>query len=144
MLLVSGVVFWFKTILPDSEEHPLASSRTVPKSSFGGFGIREAASDFMGEWRLLRNWLEHPSLDGHAEKQYFNGAEAMVRLLGSQRGKPGVTVGDVFLLMEQLNALNITVNPLKQEPVVQFVEMDPETLAKIQGQMGPNDRLISW
>ena len=106
--------------------------------------IREAASDFMGEWRLLRNWLEHPSLDGHAEKQYFNGAEAMVRLLGSQRGKPEVTVGDVFLLMDQLNALNITVNPLKQEPVVQFVEMDPETLAKIQGQMGPNDRLISW
>ena len=29
-------VFCFKTILPDSEEHPLASSRTVPG---GGFGV---------------------------------------------------------------------------------------------------------
>ena len=28
------VVFCFKTILPDSEEHPLASSRTVPKVVF--------------------------------------------------------------------------------------------------------------
>ena len=27
-------VFWFNTILPDSEEHPLASSRTVPKVVF--------------------------------------------------------------------------------------------------------------
>ena len=27
-------VFCFKTILPDSEEHPLASSRTVPKVVF--------------------------------------------------------------------------------------------------------------
>ena len=31
--------FCSKTIIPDSEEHPLASSRAVPRPSFGGFGL---------------------------------------------------------------------------------------------------------
>ena len=109
-----------------------------------GVPIREAESDIMGEWRLLRNWLEHPASGGDAEQQYFNRAEALVRLLGSQRGKPEITVGDAFLLMDRLNALSITVNPLRQEPIVQFVTPDPETLAKIQKRIGPNGRILSW
>ena len=109
-----------------------------------GVQIREAESDVMGEWRLLRNWLEHPVPGGDAEHQYFSRAKSLPRLLSSQRGKPEVTVGDVFLLMELLKALTIIVNPLKQEPIVRFVKPDPETLAKIQEQMGPNDRIVSW
>lgn len=109
-----------------------------------GVSIRDAESDIMGEWRLLRNWLEHPASGGDAEQQYFNRAKNLPQLLGSQRGKPEVTVGDVFLLMEQLNALRITVNPLKQEPIVRFVRPDPETILKIREQMGPNDRILSW
>ena len=46
--------------------------------------------------------------------------------------------------MDQLNVLRITVNPLRQEPLVQFVTPDPETLAKIQEQLGPNERILSW
>ena len=68
----------------------------------------------------------------------------MPQLLGSQTGKPEVTVDDVFLLMDQLNGLSITVNLLKEEQIVRFVSLDPETLAKIQNQLGPNDRIISW
>ena len=83
----------------------------------------------MGEWRLLRNWLEHPDSNGHAEQQYFGQAKTLPQLLGSQPGKPEVAVGQVFLLMAQLNALRITVNPLGQEPLVRFVRPDPETLA---------------
>ena len=109
-----------------------------------GVPIREAESDVMGEWRLLRNWLEHPASGGDAEQQYFSRSKVLVRMLGSQRGKPEITVGDVFLLMEQLNALRITVNPLKQDPIVRFVTPDPETIAKIQSQLGPNDRILSW
>ena len=109
-----------------------------------GVPIREAESDIMGEWRLLRNWLEHPAPGGDAEQQYFSRAKALVRLLGSQPGKPEVTVGGAFLLMDQLNVLRITVNPLRQEPLVQFVTPDPETLAKIQEQLGPNERILSW
>lgn len=109
-----------------------------------GVSIREAESDIMGQWRLLRNWLEHPAPGGDAEQQYFSRAKALVRLLGSQPGKPEVTVGGAFLLMDQLNVLRITVNPFRQEPLVQFVTPDPETSAKIQKQLGPNDRILSW
>ena len=109
-----------------------------------GVPIREAESDIMGEWRLLRNWLEHPAPGGDAEQQYFNRAKALVRLLGSQPGKPEVSLGGAFLLMDQLNVLRITVNPLGQEPLVQFFTPDPETLAKIQEQLGPNERILSW
>ena len=109
-----------------------------------GVPFREAESDVMGDWRLLRNWLEHPASGGDAEQQYFSRAKTLPRLLGSERGKPEVTVGDVFLLIEQLNALRIAVNPLKQEPIVRFVRPDPETLSKIREQMGPNDRILSW
>ena len=109
-----------------------------------GVPFREAESDIMGEWRLLRNWLEHPASGGDAERQYFSRAKTLQRPLGSQRRKPEVTVGDVFLLIEQLNALRITVNPLRQEPIVRFVRPDPETLSKIREQMGPNDRILSW
>ena len=109
-----------------------------------GLPIKETGSDIMGELRLLRNWLTHPTVGGDAEKRYFSDAKVLPQLLGSQPGKPEVTVGDVFLLMDQLNRLRITVNPLKQEQIVQFVIPDPETLAKIQNQLGPNDRIISW
>ena len=109
-----------------------------------GVPIREAESDIMGEWRLLRNCLEHPALGGDAEQQYFNRAKALARLLGSEPGKPEITVGGAFLLMDQLNVLRITVNPLRQEPLVQFVKLDPETFAKMQERLGPNERILSW
>ena len=109
-----------------------------------GVPIRETESDFMGEWRLLRNWLEHPASGGDGEQQYFNRAKKLARLLRSQRGKPEVTVSGAFLLMDQLNALRIAVNPLSQESLVKFVTPDPETWAKIQEQIGPNGRVLSW
>ena len=109
-----------------------------------GVPIKEAGSDIMGELRLLRNWLTHPTAGGRAEEEYFSDAKVLPQLLGSQPGKPEVTVDDVFLLMDQLNRLRITVNPLKQEQLVRFVSPDPETLAKIQDQLGPNYRIISW
>lgn len=68
----------------------------------------------------------------------------LVRLMGSQCGIPEVTVGDAFLLMEQLSTLKITVIPLQHEPLVQFVTPNPETLAKVQEEMGQNDRIVSW
>ena len=109
-----------------------------------GVSVDTTESDIMGEWRLLRNWLTHPTGGGEAEQQYFSRAKTLPRLLGSQRGKPEVSVGDVFSLMEQLNSLRITVNPLSQEPLVRFVSLDPDTLAKIKRQLGPNDRILSW
>ena len=109
-----------------------------------GVPIQEAESDLMGELRLLRNWLEHPSPGGDAERQYFRRAKILTSLLHSQPGKPEVSVGGVYLLMGQLNALSITVDPIKQGPMIEFVTPDPETLFKIQGQLGPNDRIISW
>ena len=35
-----GSVFCFKTIIPDSQEHPLALQDTDPTPSFGGFGLK--------------------------------------------------------------------------------------------------------
>ena len=106
--------------------------------------VDTAESDTMGEWRLLRNWLTHPIVGGDAEQQYFRRAKTFPQLLNSQRGKPEVTVGDVFVLIDQLNSLRITVNPLDQQPVVRFGTLDPETLAKIKAQLGPNDTILSW
>ena len=89
----------------------------------------------MGELRLLRNWLMHPDVGGNAEKEYFEGAQTLLQLLRSQPGKAEVNVGDAFLLIKRLNTLSITVNPLKQEEIVQFVKVTPDTLKKIQSHL---------
>ena len=109
-----------------------------------GVPFDTAKSDLMGELRLLRNWLTHPRVGGNAEKEYFEDAQSLVQLFGSQPGKAEVTIGNAFQLMNQLNTLSITVNPLEQEEITRFVKVTPETLEKIQSQLGPNDRLISW
>ena len=47
-------VFWFNTILPDSEEHPLASSRTVPKVVFRWIRAKERRQqEGMGKKRSM-------------------------------------------------------------------------------------------
>ncbi len=109
-----------------------------------GVGIQETKSDIMGEWRLLRNWLQHPTPQGDAERQYFGQAVVLPRLLGSRPGEAEISVGGMFLLMEQMAALRIEVNPLGQEPIAQFVKLDSETLRQIQEQAGPDTRIISW
>ena len=100
-----------------------------------GLPLDTAQSDLMGELRLLRNWLMHPNVGGNAEKEYFEGAQTLLQLLRSQPGKAEVNVRDAFLLMKRLNTLSITVNPLKQEEIVQFVKVTPETLKKIQSHL---------
>ena len=54
-----------------------------------GVHIKEAESDIMGEWRLLRNWLTHPTDGGGAEEQYFSRAKTLPRVLNSQPRKTG-------------------------------------------------------
>ncbi len=46
-----------------------------------GVPVDTAESDIMGEWRLLRNWLTHPTVGGHAEQQYFSRAKTLPQLL---------------------------------------------------------------
>ncbi len=105
-----------------------------------GVDRNAVTSDLMGDWRHLRNWLVHPK--DSTEEDYFNNAQALSEALGSQRGRPEITAGGVLVLMERLNALAVVVNPHNQEPLTQFVPPDPETWAKIQRSLGPNDRVL--
>ena len=61
--------FCSKTIIPDSEEHPLASSRAV-RPSFGGFGLK-------------RNYIETLAISLHAFKESLSLAEKIGERVGA-------------------------------------------------------------
>ncbi len=67
-------------------------------------------SQVMHEWRLLRNWLTHRSRRG--EDQYFNDAVILPGLVDSQRGNPEISAAAIPHLMDEINVLNINVDPL--------------------------------
>ena len=130
-LVLSAFSLWEDTVRPNIQR-------------LLGVPLNTAKSDLMHELRLLRNWLTHPSIGGTAEKEYFEGAENLHELLESQPGRAEITVNGAFLLIAKLNNLSITVNPLGQEEIAKFVQLSPETLKRIESQLGPNDKIVSW
>ena len=79
-----------------------------------GVKLDDVKSDFLGDLRLLRNWLLHK--DGDAEGKYFNSAAGLARHLGSRRGEPEVSTPEVMKLMRLLSSLVVIVNPHNAEP----------------------------
>lgn len=70
----------------------------------------DVRSQVMHEWRLLRNWLTHRSR--LAEDRYFDDAVILPRLVGSKRGIPEISATAIPLLMDEINVVNINVDPL--------------------------------
>ena len=87
--------------------------------------VKHVKCDFMGDWRLLRNWIVHQSRD--AEQQYFSRAERLSQMLPLQSGAPPEITGDmVFTLMAGLNSLEMDVNPQSRAPAFKKVPIPPE------------------
>ena len=94
----------------------------------------------MGDWRHLRNWLVHRTKK--AERDYFDKAGMLVRLLGSQPNEPSLTAYRVFILMQHLNRMSVEVNPHSVEFGIEPVPLDPATIAEIGKTLEPGEGMV--
>lgn len=127
-LVVSVFTFWEAATRPK-----LASILEIPR-------LEMVQSELMGQWRLLRNWLVHQG--GDVEEQYFSKAPDLVKLLGSERGRPEVRAQEVMVLMTRLRSLAILVNPNESETFVQFPDISPEQQEHIDRSLGPEQQTV--
>ena len=84
-------------------------------------------ADLMGEWRYLRNWLVHRHKE--AERDYFNKAKTLSRILDIQPGDPSLTATGVATLMQHLNHMHVDVNPRSLEFGLQSIAADASMVA---------------
>ncbi|MDE0011790.1 MAG: hypothetical protein OXU36_11620 [Candidatus Poribacteria bacterium] len=66
-------------------------------------------ANLMGDWRHLRNWLVHRTKK--AESDFFSKAKTLQMVLNMQPGDPSLTANGVATLMQQLNHMQVDVNP---------------------------------
>ena len=94
-------------------------------------------ANLMGEWRRLRNWLIHRTKN--AEREYFDNAPMLVRLLGSQPNDPSLTAEKVFILMQLLNRMRLDVNPNSVEFGLELATLDPGFMAEVASTLEPGE-----
>ena len=97
-------------------------------------------ANLMGEWRHLRNWLIHRTKN--AERDYFNNATMLVRLLGSQPNDPSLTAEKVFILMQYLNRMSVDVNPNSVEFGLKPATLDPGVIAEVARTLEPGEGIM--
>ena len=98
---------------------------------------KHVASDLMGDWRHLRNWLVHRT--NATERDFFDKSKTLPRLLGMRRGEPSLTAGMVAVLMQQLNRIQVDVNPRGVEFGFTLTPIDPAALAQIANSSKPGE-----
>ena len=97
--------------------------------------VRDVKSNLMGEWRHLRHWVIHTSEDN--KSKMFTEAKNLVRILGLSQDEPRLTPNMVFILMECLDRMQVSVNPQSLEFGLETVPSTPEMLAGIAEDMEP-------
>ena len=90
--------------------------------------VKDVKSNLMGEWRHLRHWVIHTSEDN--KSKMFTEAKNLVRILGLPEDEPILTSDMVFRLMENLDRMQVSVNPHSLEFGVETVSTTPEMIAK--------------
>ena len=120
--VVSTYHLWEETIRPK-----IASAMKVDS--------RHVKADLMGEWRLLRNWIIHPSKN--TEDDFFERAESLANVLGLQRGNLSLTANNVIHLVQHLNNMQIEINPHSLEMGLAFESVSPEMIAGIARTLEP-------
>ena len=68
---------------------------------------RNVATELMGDWRRLRNWLVHQHQT--SEDDYFDKATILTGVLDLQRGQPKISAKMVFELAARLNVIEVRV-----------------------------------
>ena len=96
-----------------------------------GLNHKNIESDFMGEWRHLRNWLVHPSEEN--ERRYFDNAKTLAVLLDELKpGNPEMKAHMVFPLIGYLNSLRVIINPKELDPAIAIDDgLDPKLIEQI-------------
>ncbi len=120
------VVFMFQ-IWEEVARPGIAAALKVESSS--------VQAELMGEWRRLRNWLVHRHKD--TEGELFRKAAKPPGLLGLRREDPGLTAGMVYVLMRELNRMQIDVNPESLQFGLELVTLDAGTIASIVKTLEP-------
>ena len=86
-------------------------------------------ADLIGEWRRLRNWLVHRNKD--AEDEFFGNAVKLPGLLELRREDPGLTAGMVYVLMRELNRMQVDVNPESLQFGLELAPVDAGMIAGV-------------
>ena len=97
--------------------------------------VKDVKSNLMGELRHLRHWVIHTSEDN--KSKMFTEAKNLVRILGLRQDEPILTPDMVFILMEYLDRMQVSVNPQSLEFGVETVSTTPEMIAKVVETMEP-------
>ena len=108
--------------------------------------VKDVKSNLMGEWRHLRHWVIHTSEDN--KSKMFTEAKNLVRILGLREDEPILTSDMVFRLMENLDRMQVSVNPHSLEFGVETVSTTPEMIAKfvetIEPGMAAGPPIMAW
>ena len=86
-------------------------------------------ADLMGDWRHLRNWLVHRTET--AEGDFFRKSKMLPQILNVRPGDPSLTASGVATLMQQLNHMQVDVNPRSLDFGITRRPMDASTIAEL-------------
>lgn len=100
---------------------------------------RHVKCDLMGDLRLLRNWLIHPTKE--AEEKLFGKSKVLSQSLRLRRNDPGLTAGMVAVIMRLLNNMQVDVDPGGLGFGVQATSTSLEMLAQVAEAMKPDTGL---
>ena len=97
------------------------------------------ASDLMGDWRHLRNWLVHRTET--AESDFFRKAQTLPQSLGMRPGDPSLTANGVATLMRHLNHMQVDVNPLSLDFGLELSPIDASMVAGLARKMQAGEQV---
>lgn len=96
-------------------------------------------SDLMGDWRHLRNWLVHRTKT--TETDFFGKARRLAGILNMQAGDPSLTANGVAVLMQQLNHMQVDVNPRSLDFGIALSPMDASVIAGLARTVEPGHQM---
>ena len=97
------------------------------------------ASDLMGDWRHLRNWLVHCTET--TESDFFGKAKTLPQILNMRPGDPSLTANGVATLMRHLNHMQVDVNPLSLEFGLERSPVDASMMAGLARKMQAGEQV---
>ena len=100
---------------------------------------RHVKCDLVGDLRLLRNWLIHPTKE--AEEKFFGNSKVLSQSLRLRRNDPGLTAGMIAVIMRLLNNMKVDVDPRGLGFGVEAVSTSLKMLAQVADAIEPNTGL---
>ena len=95
--------------------------------------------DLVGDLRLLRNWLIHPTKK--AEQKFFGESKILSRSLGLRRNDPSLTAAMIAVLMRLLNNMKVDIDPKGLGFGMEVAPASLEMLAQVADAIEPGIRI---